>query len=139
MSVSPIQRVSAILILIALIIWFFNTTLIRNQPPEPLVLSGETVILSPDPESDKLILTDALFMSKPHREDDGLFYFIEGFILKNGIPGEDTVTIRVSNIRDAWNEILASPVMILSPPEKGRGYTTALFKLPGGQTILLKE
>jgi len=78
-------------------------------------------------------------MSKPHREDDGLFYFIEGFILKNGIPGEDTVTIRVSNIRDAWNEILASPVMILSPPEKGRGYTTALFKLPGGQTILLKE
>ena len=139
MSVSPIQRVSAILILIALIIWFFNTTLIRNQPPEPLVLSGETVILSPEPESDKFILTDALFMSGPHRENDGMFYFREGFILKSGVPGEDTVTIRVSDIRKAWNEILASSAVVISPPEKGNGYTTALFKLPGGQTILLKE
>lgn len=139
MSVSPIQRVSAILILIALIIWFFNTTLIRNQPAEPLVLSGETYILSTEPESDKIILSDVLFMSKPRTEKEGHMYFREGFILKKGNPENDTVTIRVSDIRKAWNEILASSVFVISPPEKEEGYTTALFKLPGGQIILLKE
>ena len=139
MSVSPIQRVSAILILISLIIWFFNTTLVRNQPPEPLVLSGEIYILSLDPEFDSDFFTDVLAMSKPAAEQNGQFYFREGFIILKGVPGDDTVTIRVSDMKKAWNEILASSALVISPPENRAGYTSALFKLPGGQKILLRE
>jgi hypothetical protein len=142
MAVSPIQRVSAILILIAVIIWFFNTTLLRTLPEEPLVLSGETIILSRDMESDRIFLRNVLQMSEPHiiQSHTSIIYsFEEGLLLKEGMPQNDTLTLRVSRMHEIWDEILASHAHILSPPEKRENQLQAFFKLPGGYIIRMKE
>ncbi|BFN36211.1 VOC family protein [Fidelibacter multiformis] len=143
MSVSPIQRVSAILILIAVIIWFFNTTLIRNLPEEPLILSGEWVIPSQDPEADAYFLEEVLHMKKVDpviTKGNTSYVFDKGFIIRDGIVGTDTLVMRVSDINRAWDEILASPARIVSAPEEksGKG-KKALFILPGGQITVLVE
>ncbi len=142
MSVSPIQRISAILILIAVIIWFFNTKLIHTLPESSLVLSGESVILSGDVESDGLFMQRVLQMKEPDRIRHGetfQYSFEEGLILKEGFPGNDTLTLRVSHLERAWEEVLASNVQIIAPPQKKGDYFQAFFKLPGGQIIRLKE
>ena len=47
--------------------------------------------------------------------------------------------MRVSDMDRVWNEILASPVRIISPPEIRGESKKALFILPGGQTTALVE
>ncbi|MDK2975748.1 MAG: hypothetical protein PWP06_223 [Candidatus Marinimicrobia bacterium] len=143
MRVSPIQRVSAILILIAVIIWFFNTTLIRNLPEAPLILSGEWIILSEDPEADAYFFEEVLHMKKvePVITKGKISYvFDKGFIIRDGIAGTDTLVMHVSDINRAWDEILASPVRIIAAPEESSGEgQKALFILPGGQITVLVE
>lgn len=142
MSVSPIQRVSAILILIAVIIWFFNTTLIRTLPREPLILSGEWVIRSQNPEGDSYFFQEILKMEKPallRISNEDYYSFKKGFLITEGLPGADTLIMRVSNMDRVWQEILASPVRIVSPPEKKQNARVASFILPGGQYVTLKE
>ncbi|HAE87586.1 TPA: hypothetical protein DCG86_06140 [Candidatus Marinimicrobia bacterium] len=143
MSISPIQRVSAILILIAVIIWFFNTTLIRNLPEEPLILSGEWIIPSQDPEADAYFFEEVLRMKKVGpviTKGKTSYVFDKGFVIRDGIAGTDTLVMHVSDIDRTWDEILASPARIVAAPEERSGEgKKALFILPGGQITALVE
>jgi hypothetical protein len=141
MSVSPIQRMSAIILMIAIVIWFFKTTSRQFAPDEPLIAAPELTFKSKAPDFDRMYLENVLKLKVRTIEKERIF-FTNGIVLSavdNTYTFSDTLSIQTARLLDAWKEILASPATIVHPPLMKESRLSACFILPGGQPVFLAE
>ncbi|HDR04939.1 MAG TPA: hypothetical protein ENN84_06805 [Candidatus Marinimicrobia bacterium] len=141
MSVSPIQRMSAIILMIAIVIWFFKTTSRQFAPDEPLIAAPELTFRTKAPDFDRMYLENVLKLKVRESSNDGI-YFKNGIVLTavhKTYTFSDTLSIQTARLLDAWKEILASPATIVHPPLLKAKRLTACFILPGGQPVFLVE
>ena len=139
MRTGLLQRMAAILILIAIIYWFYNKQLQTFRGNGPLVTSAETTGKSTYPKVDKLFCESVLNMDMIASGKDYMV-FERGLTLFASLDSsQQVITMRTRRLDDLWDQILASPATIVAPPAPGKRGRTAAFTLPGGQTIELIE
>lgn len=139
-SVSPIQRMAAVLLMIVIVIWFFRTQSRHFTPEIPLIKSVEIQGQSLSLDYDKLYCEKILQM-KTRQKTDVVLYFENGLTLNRvkEITEQDTIVLQTGRILDVWKEVLASPATVIRAPFSQKGRICASFKLPGGQIIMLAE
>jgi|GEM_PF-1366902 len=138
MRVSPIQRMAAVIMIVMLVFWFYNKQSQRYSGSRPMILGTETVLVSGNPEADKLFLERVLDMEVTDISFNTLV-FREGLVLKGSAADSvrlpDTLLLRTDRIRDVWNNVIASDVRVIYPPRQDRHELAAAFSLPGGMPV----